>query len=203
MALIICSECGTNVSEKASACPKCGCPIEITIEKNHNSKRMRIKRIVIILTLLIVTALLSIGIYKFIKRPDKSGYYNGLKWGMTYDEVQNQLGENTLNNPANKDVIVNYEDYEGKKNIDALASFDCTDDSLNKITLFITNGADSSYTNESLIDEFVYQLDELYGKHDTKKVTYKWRTKKSDVELSYLPDGLIVVSYQDITKTRE
>lgn len=28
MALIKCAECGNEVSDKASACPKCGCPIE-------------------------------------------------------------------------------------------------------------------------------------------------------------------------------
>ena len=28
MALIKCTECGHEVSDKASACPKCGCPID-------------------------------------------------------------------------------------------------------------------------------------------------------------------------------
>lgn len=30
MALIKCTECGKEVSDKASACPNCGCPIEAT-----------------------------------------------------------------------------------------------------------------------------------------------------------------------------
>ena len=30
MALIKCSECGADISEKASECPKCGCPLDIT-----------------------------------------------------------------------------------------------------------------------------------------------------------------------------
>lgn len=33
MALIICPECGNNVSDKANACPKCGCPIESIISR--------------------------------------------------------------------------------------------------------------------------------------------------------------------------
>ena len=33
MSLIKCSECGNQVSEKASQCPKCGCPIEHPDEK--------------------------------------------------------------------------------------------------------------------------------------------------------------------------
>lgn len=31
MALIKCNECGHEVSDKASACPNCGCPIEKTL----------------------------------------------------------------------------------------------------------------------------------------------------------------------------
>jgi hypothetical protein len=29
MALVPCSECGNQVSDKASACPKCGCPVPV------------------------------------------------------------------------------------------------------------------------------------------------------------------------------
>ena len=29
MALLVCPECGKKVSEYASACPECGCPIEV------------------------------------------------------------------------------------------------------------------------------------------------------------------------------
>jgi hypothetical protein len=29
MALIDCSECGKSISDKASACPSCGCPVEV------------------------------------------------------------------------------------------------------------------------------------------------------------------------------
>lgn len=35
MAMIKCSECGKNISEKAKMCPKCGCPIN---EKEDNIK---------------------------------------------------------------------------------------------------------------------------------------------------------------------
>lgn len=35
MSLIICSECGNNVSEFADKCPNCGCPIDI-IKQNSN-----------------------------------------------------------------------------------------------------------------------------------------------------------------------
>lgn len=39
MALIKCTECGKDVSEKATACPNCGCPIEeIVIKIEENAK---------------------------------------------------------------------------------------------------------------------------------------------------------------------
>ena len=47
MAMIKCSECGTEVSSKASACPKCACPIagtptESTQTIEQTSKRLKL-----------------------------------------------------------------------------------------------------------------------------------------------------------------
>ena len=40
MALIKCSECGTEVSDKAEKCPKCACPIAgIKKEESHIGER--------------------------------------------------------------------------------------------------------------------------------------------------------------------
>ena len=36
MALIICSECGHKVSDKATACPECGCPVSEMIHTKQN-----------------------------------------------------------------------------------------------------------------------------------------------------------------------
>lgn len=33
MALVKCSECGKEISSKATACPYCGCPIEDTVKE--------------------------------------------------------------------------------------------------------------------------------------------------------------------------
>lgn len=38
MALIKCTDCAADVSDHASACPKCGCPIEIIKTKMHKMK---------------------------------------------------------------------------------------------------------------------------------------------------------------------
>lgn len=34
MALIVCPECGKNISDKASACPHCGLPAEFFVKKS-------------------------------------------------------------------------------------------------------------------------------------------------------------------------
>ena len=36
MALIVCSECGKEYSDKASACPNCGCPTNVVSEKKYD-----------------------------------------------------------------------------------------------------------------------------------------------------------------------
>ena len=36
MALIKCPECGSEISERAKTCPKCGCPIEAPQEDTHS-----------------------------------------------------------------------------------------------------------------------------------------------------------------------
>lgn len=39
MSMIICKECGKEISDKASICPNCGCPIPETITKQNNVKK--------------------------------------------------------------------------------------------------------------------------------------------------------------------
>ncbi len=39
MALIKCAECGNDVSDKASSCPNCGCPMEEIIKSHNNTKQ--------------------------------------------------------------------------------------------------------------------------------------------------------------------
>ena len=45
MALIKCSECGADISEKASACPKCGCPLDITKQVMSDAKKKKNKKV--------------------------------------------------------------------------------------------------------------------------------------------------------------
>lgn len=65
MALIKCSECGADVSEKASMCPKCGCPLDITKQVISDTKKnKKNKKIIFVAAIIVVIiAVISIGVF--------------------------------------------------------------------------------------------------------------------------------------------
>ena len=72
MALIKCSECGADVSEKASICPKCGCPVNVTKQVICNAQKRKNKKIVMaIVSFLVIFILLGFGIFivKYYNNP--------------------------------------------------------------------------------------------------------------------------------------
>ncbi len=67
MALIYCTDCGTDVSDKATSCPKCGYPFHHLLPGAQKNK-----------TLVIILALFlgGLGIHKF--------YLGRTMWGIVY-----------------------------------------------------------------------------------------------------------------------
>lgn len=64
MALVKCSECGAYVSEKASSCPKCGCPLDITKQVILENRKKKNKKIItIVVSILVVIVLLVVGVF--------------------------------------------------------------------------------------------------------------------------------------------
>ena len=81
MALIKCSECGKEISDKASACPNCGCPIKIenaettnNTSQNQSNNKSNKKIIIIILLVMFVIMLLCAGFIFYLKvvQPQKT-----------------------------------------------------------------------------------------------------------------------------------
>lgn len=73
MALIKCSECGCDISEKAMLCQKCGCPIDVTkqiISDNQKRKKKKITMIVIICLAIVAIAVVGIYLFLYSKKPD-------------------------------------------------------------------------------------------------------------------------------------
>lgn len=64
MALIKCSECGADISEKASECIKCGCPLDITKQVMSDVKKRKRKKVIIFLSFVLTfIMILSIGTF--------------------------------------------------------------------------------------------------------------------------------------------
>lgn len=64
MALIKCSECGADVSEKAAICPKCGCPLVVTKQVIADTKKRHNKKIIITVAgLLSATIVILTGLF--------------------------------------------------------------------------------------------------------------------------------------------
>lgn len=65
MALIKCSECGADVSEKASMCPKCGCPLDITKQVISDTKKHKKKKKIFFVVAIIVVMItvISVGVF--------------------------------------------------------------------------------------------------------------------------------------------
>ena len=74
MALIKCSECGNDVSDKANSCPKCGAPINVAVSQVQPIivTAPKSRSLAIILALFLG----GLGIHKF--------YLNRPGWGFLY-----------------------------------------------------------------------------------------------------------------------
>lgn len=54
MALIKCTECGKEFSDRAAACPNCGCPTDIILEDIEKEKSIQQKRLLLLTILEII-----------------------------------------------------------------------------------------------------------------------------------------------------
>lgn len=91
MALIKCPECGKEISDKASSCPSCGCPLGFSVsatekvvaadESTPKKQRINIKKLLPIIIAVVVVAIIGIVIYnvkvvqpKKIEAQNKANY---------------------------------------------------------------------------------------------------------------------------------
>ena len=123
MALIKCPECGKEISDKASSCPNCGCPIEIQrseVSSNisdqpitgQSSKKSNKKIIPIVIALLVV-AILGIVVYNVkVVQPRKLEAQNKA----TYEEAVALLKRGKYEEANNIfDTIPEYKDVKKLK----------------------------------------------------------------------------------------
>ena len=119
MALIRCPECGKEISDKASSCPNCGCPIsgleglvelskqkEKEIEQVHSENKRTV--IGIIIAVLVIASIIGIVYYKSTEVDRARERLQKSK--ESYQETQKEIEELQRQIDFNNRLIDSYED---------------------------------------------------------------------------------------------
>ncbi len=127
-------------------------------------------------------------------------YFRNTKWGMTKDEVKNSetFDEQDEDDPNKLSYIVN--DNLGFENADTYVTytFDENDQTLVSASVLFL-GSDANQTKTMML---LNKYRERYGEYeDPGYLGGKWVTNHSIIEISYVMDGVISVSYSDIAKS--
>ena len=153
MALIKCPECGKEISDKANACPNCGCPLgktdsEVITQTKHTKKSKWI--FVIIGLIIVVVAITRFSIYKASTQKEEN-YQNALDLlnKGKYDEALNIYSDI----PQYKDVpeIVKQAKFEsyGYSAVKALKSILKNPDSVSIYDIYFYNTSERADESES------------------------------------------------------
>ena len=203
---MFCKNCGAELPENASVCPKCGTVVSTSSEsvKKSSSK----KRIFIATTAFVV--ILGAFAAWFFLRPKNPGYYQNIPWGTSYEDFmqdhpsafgrKNADGSANVFSTSDKDVLEGFESEEFDGTTLVLYQFD--KDGLYKVSW---DGLNMSQADE-LIPEIIKKYNKLYGKatrsddpttnKDFKEYNYIWKTKESTIQLLFVPDSQSVMVLQ-------
>ena len=202
MALIKCPECDSQVSDKAQCCPNCGFPVKDMIEMERKatqeSIRTKCKKVMGIALTIVVLCVVAIGVIAVIKRPDTSGLYNKIAWGSSEAQIKKEYPKGTDGKDDDKDnetyYLYNMKSY--MEGVDALTHFSFKDGKLYQITFMPSPQDNSDIVDEEIPGKVKEYLCDLYGEYKKDGTTYKWETKKSDIEMfSYR--SLVTVTYSE------
>lgn len=200
MAMIRCSECGAEISDMSASCPKCGCPTQESINVNKQQKRQIAKKKVITIGTVIAVVIILILIVNGIgNKSDDMGYYNGVEWGMSLDQVTDKLDAETIEYTEEDSIACSIKNYDGIDGVNALVSYDFGEDNgLHEIYVFLDNSDLSSYSTETLMNQYVDKLDELYGEHEEDGIMLVWTSEKSKIEMIKFTGSSVSIAYKDI-----
>lgn len=203
MALVNCSECGNKVSIKASTCPKCGCPVDISLGVFYKKRKAKCKKTGVGTTVLMILIIIFFLGAKYFDRLNTDGYYKNTIWGMTIEQVQKTIKGNLTLSKDNLSATEIIDDYDNVEGVDSLVLYGFVENSLQKVSIYLTNSGESSYTDSRLIERYESKFNELYEKENEDDIGTYWKADKSNLELIYLSEGFIVIIYEDKTNTSE
>ena len=202
MALLKCPECDRQVSDRAQCCPKCGFPvkdiIELELKTVQEKARTKHKKKIEILLAAAVLCIVAVRVIIVMRRPDTSGLYNKIAWGSSKNQIQKEYPNGTDGKGDDKEnetyYLYNMKSY--MDGIKAIVRFSFQDGKLYQITFIPSLQDNSDIVEEEIPGKLEEYLDGLYGDCEKDGATYKWNTKKSDIEMfSYR--SLVMVIYSE------
>lgn len=205
MALFTCSECGKQVSDKAEMCPACGCPTEDAIAWIKEEKRQKIRkrnqRLGIFGGGIAVVIIIFIIIVYSVSKPDTSGYFNGIKWGTTFEALNRELtGGKVYVDQENMEITQTLENFNGIKGIVGIIDYCFEDDKLDEIVVRLHVDYDETDMTYIELNKILSEnLTELYGESELyggggQPTTQIWKTENSLINMfSY--EELLHLSY--------
>nr|WP_027871433.1 zinc ribbon domain-containing protein [[Eubacterium] cellulosolvens] len=216
MALMICPDCGNQVSDKAERCPVCGCPksaiiafkeeekarLDESIRKQKKDRRNRILKIIVPIAL----CLLIIGIVIFARSgPDTSGLYRKLAWGTSIEDFKQKVPDGYESEKENSDGETSYlnneDEFLGLEGVSVLVDYSFKDNKLVSVLCTAMPEDDSGLSDTDTVKLIRNQLNELYGNYKKDGTSaYIWRTEQSEISL-WAYKSIIFVTFKDQANT--
>ncbi len=171
MALVKCPDCGKNMSEKASVCPKCGCPNGgnfALVEKGKFKKRLVLGAFCFGIILLLIC------VYAIVAQPsEKDSLFYKIQ-DISHDELIEKYGE-----PDDIFEMDSYFEYTYEKirfmNIDGELVFRFDNEGSSGDLIFARWILDGAKHSEKKIEKICAFYDDIYGKRDVQDSgNYEW-----------------------------
>lgn len=206
MALIKCNECGANVSEKSSACMKCGNPMSEILREMKIQKQKKQKKIIFsCITIFLLLVIIAVGVFIYFKiRSSKNPFYLDMDWDSSYESVleklKNQYPDETtiIENKDEGNIIVSEHDYLDAKGVDGLISYNFTEDKFTRVMIVITLEDEAEGQDGELIKQYESILTRMYGTKDEKQGDFEeaaWTRDGFSVNITNLIEGLISIEF--------
>lgn len=177
MALVKCPDCGKSMSEKASICPKCGCPNDGNfrlVEKGKNKRGLLIGLFGVVVVLLLVY------IYTVIAQPSEDDSLFYMVKDFSHEQVKDKYGE-----PDDVLEMEGYFEYtyENVKfmNIKGELVFRFDEGGSSGSLIFVRWIIDGAEYSEKEMEKVATFFDNVYGKRTVRESgDYEWNNLIDD-----------------------
>lgn len=171
MALVKCPDCGKSMSEKASMCPKCGCPNDGNFSLIEKGKY---KRGLLIGLLGLVVVLLLIYVYNVITQPSEEDSLFYMVKDISHEQVKDKYGE-----PDDVFELDDYFEYTYENvrfmSIDGKLVFRFYTGGSSGSLIFVRWIIDGAEYSEKEMEKVATFFDDVYGKRTVRDSgDYEW-----------------------------